>query len=273
MNRNEKMMPENCYSLDSEMSLDKIKRAKDSGHYIVANVSIYSCIDNCVYVDLGNNLKGKIPLEDFSIYPTLRSNGQISPTVYSMIGKRICACVKEICDDNTIILSRKENMLKSFKFLKNLDSDIISCSITSISKFGLFVDVGHGINGLIHVFNITASRVNDLSDIGFRTGQVINAKISSIDFEKYQVDLLFKDLYPNLSYSLSHGDMIEVLSLLPLDESNEAYFAFINYNTPALMNVPKDLKVPYGSKVVARVRYFNPKHPDKVRLEFVSFVS
>lgn len=271
MNGNKKMMPENCYSLDTEMSLDKIKRAKDSGNFLVAKASRWNSSKNCVDVDLGNNFKGEIPLYDFSIYTLTRPNGKLSPFVYSHIGKNICACVKEISDDNTIILSRKENMIKAFRVIEQSENNIVTCLITSISDYGLYVDLGHGINGLIHINDLILSRVNNLSDIGFKLGQLIDAKILSINSEKYQVVLNYKDLYENLSSTLKAGDIIEVLTLSPLNQCEDGYFVFINPNTPALMDPPEGIEIPYGSKVIARVKSYNSKRPDKVRLGFLSF--
>lgn len=142
MNENKKIMPENYYPLDTEMSLDKINRAKDSGEFLIAKVISWDSNKNCVNVDLGNNFKGKIPLYDFSIYPVTRPNGNLSPSVYSKIGKNICACVKTISADNTIILSRKENMIRAFNLIEQSENEIVSCMITSIISYGLYVDLG-----------------------------------------------------------------------------------------------------------------------------------
>lgn len=272
MNGNKLILPELCYGLAEDMSLEKISRAITTGDFLIAKVSRFNSQEELFEVDLGNGFHGKIPLDDFSIYPCRRLSAHISPAAYSLIGKNICACVQEISDYNMVILSRKANMIKSFNYIKHLESKIVSCSILAITQYGLFVDVGHGINGLIRINDLTISRIHDISDLGFATGQLIDAKIISINSEKYQISLNHKDLFDNLAYTLNPGDFIEAISLDPLDDEESGYFAHINHNTKALMDPPEGLKIPYGSRVVARVKRFSPNKPDKVRLKFISLI-
>ncbi len=96
MNARKIPKPESHYTLDKNMSLDKINRAKNNGNFLSAKVLNFDSRKNCIIVDLGNNFKGEIPLNDFSIYPVTRANDRLSASVYSLIGKNICACVKEI---------------------------------------------------------------------------------------------------------------------------------------------------------------------------------
>lgn len=273
MDENKKIMPENSYSLDTEMSLAKINRAKNNGEFLVAKVLYWDCSESCVNVDLGNNFKGKIPLDDFSIYPVTRPNGKLSHVVYSQIGRNICACVKHITADNIIILSRKENMMEAFNLIRQSENEIVSCMITSIINCGLYVDIGHGINGFIRINNLSLPRAHNPADIGFKVGQVIDAKILSINNENYKVELNHKDLCENLAFTLETGAILEVLTLSPLNDCEDGYFVFINPNTPALIDPPVGTKIPYGSKVIAQVKRYSPKHPDKIKLQFVAFSS
>lgn len=277
MNENKKFMPESCYSLDDSMSLDKIYRAKRTGDFVIAKAVMWDYKKNCIKVDLGNDYHGEIPLHEFSIYPVLRANNTLSPSVYSFIGKNICACVKEILKDNTIILSRKENMIKSFNHIKELENETVSCSITSTINYGVFVDVGFGITGLVHITNLCISRAKNPADVGFSIGRLIEARIISINFEKYQIELSHKELFDNLAFALNTGDVIEVTCLDPLNKKKDGYYAYLSPNTPALVNPSREchdfISIPYGSKVIAQVRNFNPKHPDRLRLQFLSFCS
>lgn len=271
MNENEKFLPEMYYSLDNNMSLDKIKRAKDSGDFLVAKVLILDSEQNCLNVYLGNGFYGKIPLDEFTIYPTRRSNGNYSPSVYSLIGKHICVCVEKILE-NRVILSRKANMLNAFDHFSSLLGKDISCFITSIVPWGTFVDIGQGIHGLIHINNLTLSRINDPSVLGFKKNTFIRAKITSIDSEKYQVSLNHKELFENLAHTLNSGDIVEVTTLSPIDDRESGYFVFLNHNTPALMDPPEGIKIPYGAKVIARVKGVSRKNPNNLQLNFLSFV-
>lgn len=271
MNANKKVMPESFYPLDDEMSLDKITRAKDSGDFLVAKAVVWNEASQSVMADLGNDFKGEIPLNEFSIYPVTRPDSSISPTVYSLLGKNICVCVQAICD-NKIVLSRKANMLSGFNFIKQCETQIVTCSITAIANYGLFVDVGFGINGLIKLVDLTTSRIHTPMDLGFTSKQFINARITSVDSDKHQISLSYKDLFENEAFSLIPGDIVEVITLKPLNENEDGYFVHLSPNTPALMDPPNGLRIPYGSRVSAVVKPFRTKYPDKVRLRFLRFI-
>lgn len=272
MNVNKHFMPEIFYSLDTKMSLRKITRAKDIGGFLVAKAITWNQAKQCIVADLGNDFKGEIPVNEFSIYSVMRSDGFPAPTVTSLIGKTIRVCVQEISDDNTIVLSRKETMRKAFEFIEQCENEVVTCSITSIANYGLFVDVGFGISGLIRTCELTVSRINNPADIGFKPNQFIDARITSVDSSNHQMSLNSKDLFKNQAYTLTPGDIVEAITLRPLNEFEDGYFVYLSPNTPALMDPPPGMKIPYGTRVSAIVKPIAPNHPDKVRLRFLSFI-
>lgn len=68
--------------------------------------------------------------------------------------------------------------------------------ITSIQKFGAFVQIAEGIEGMIHVSEISAEkRINHPQDV-LKLGQVVRAQILAIDPEKRTIRLSMKQLVP-----------------------------------------------------------------------------
>jgi small subunit ribosomal protein S1 len=68
--------------------------------------------------------------------------------------------------------------------------------VTKLMNFGAFVELAEGIEGLVHVSEISADkRVNHPSD-ELRVGQVVKAQILAIDAEKRQIKLSMKQLVP-----------------------------------------------------------------------------
>ena len=68
--------------------------------------------------------------------------------------------------------------------------------VTKLMNFGAFVQLEDGIEGLIHVSEISADkRINHPQDV-LRAGQVVKAKILAIDTEKRQIKLSMKQLVP-----------------------------------------------------------------------------
>ena len=68
--------------------------------------------------------------------------------------------------------------------------------VTKIMNFGAFVEIEPGIEGLVHISEITTERrLNHPSDM-LRAGQVVKAQVLAIDTEKRQIKLSMKQLIP-----------------------------------------------------------------------------
>ena len=84
--------------------------------------------------------------------------------------------------------------------------------ITSITSFGAFVELQKGIEGMIHVSEISAEkRINHPRDV-LRVGQTVKAQVLAIDQEKRQLRLSVKQLAPSslAEYLAEHqpGDLV-----------------------------------------------------------------
>jgi len=84
--------------------------------------------------------------------------------------------------------------------------------ITSLTKFGAFVQLSEGIEGMVHVSDISAEkRINVPADV-LRVGQVVKAQVLAIDLEKRQMRLGMKQLVPTGidEYLVEHkeGDVV-----------------------------------------------------------------
>ena len=70
-------------------------------------------------------------------------------------------------------------------------------TISSITDYGLFVEVEKGIEGLVHISEISwTDRINNLAD-KFKVGQVINVVVVSLDKENRRMSLSIKQLDKN----------------------------------------------------------------------------
>jgi small subunit ribosomal protein S1 len=68
--------------------------------------------------------------------------------------------------------------------------------ITSITKFGAFVQLAEGVEGMVHVSEISAEkRVNHPQEL-LKVGQTVKAQVMAIDKEKRQLRLSMKQLVP-----------------------------------------------------------------------------
>jgi small subunit ribosomal protein S1 len=84
--------------------------------------------------------------------------------------------------------------------------------ITSITKFGAFVQVAEGVEGMVHVSEISAEkRINHPQDV-VKVGQVVQAQVIGIEPERRNIRLSMKQLVPTSvdEYIAEHkrGDVI-----------------------------------------------------------------
>jgi small subunit ribosomal protein S1 len=92
--------------------------------------------------------------------------------------------------------------------------------VTNLTKFGAFVQLSEGIEGMIHVSDITAEkRINQPADM-LRVGQIVKAQVLAIDLEKRQMRLGMKQLVPTGldEYIVEHNEGDVVTGRL-MDES------------------------------------------------------
>ena len=68
--------------------------------------------------------------------------------------------------------------------------------VISLTKFGAFVQIAEGVEGMVHVSEITAEkRINHPQDV-LRVGQTVKAQVLAVDREKRQIKLSIKQLIP-----------------------------------------------------------------------------
>ena len=73
---------------------------------------------------------------------------------------------------------------------------VIEGPVASITKFGAFIEVSEGVQGLVHISEIVPDRrLNHPSDV-LRVGQVVKALVLDLDKEKRQLKLSMKQLIP-----------------------------------------------------------------------------
>ena len=73
---------------------------------------------------------------------------------------------------------------------------VVEGPVASITKFGAFIQVAEGVEGLVHISEIVADRrLNHPSDV-LRVGQRVQAQVLEIDREKRQLKLSMKQLIP-----------------------------------------------------------------------------
>src|SRR5215475_10709310 len=74
---------------------------------------------------------------------------------------------------------------------------VIEGPVTNLTKFGAFIQLAEGVEGMVHISDMSAEkRINHPSDM-LRVGQIVKAQVLAIDNEKRQLRLGMKQLVPS----------------------------------------------------------------------------
>ena len=71
--------------------------------------------------------------------------------------------------------------------------DIVDAKVVSMKPFGAFVEMDNGLEGLVHISNITHKRISKPEDV-LEIGQVVTAKVQEIDVDKKRIELSIREL-------------------------------------------------------------------------------
>ena len=63
----------------------------------------------------------------------------------------------------------------------------------SLTKFGAFVRILPGVDGLVHISEISNERVEKVSDV-LKVGDMVDVKLLDVDFDKKRISLSMKAL-------------------------------------------------------------------------------
>ncbi len=118
---------------------------------------------------------------------------------------------------NNVVLSRKEVLEEDYQKAKeetfaNLqEGDVVDGVVRRLTDFGAFVDIGSGVEGLLHVSEMAYSRVDHPSDV-LAEGDEIKVMILRIDRERERISLGLKQTLPdpwdNISDKYRVGDKV-----------------------------------------------------------------
>lgn len=119
--------------------------------------------------------------------------------------------------ENRLILSHKEIVQQECEANKKavLDKlvvgDVVEGKVARLTNFGAFIDLG-GVDGLVHVSEISFERVGKPSDV-LKVGQDVKVKVLAVDPEKDRISLSIKQTLPqpwdNITEKVAEGDVLE----------------------------------------------------------------
>ena len=168
-----------------EKSWGRIDQLRQSGESVIGTV--IEVVKGGLIVDIG--LRGFLPASLVDI----RRVGDLHP----FVGQQLeCKVIELDRNRNNVVLSRRafleETQAESRKeLLASLKKgEIRRGSISSIVKFGAFVDLG-GIDGLVHVSELSWKHVEEPGEV-VQVGQEVDVEVLDVDLERERISLSLK---------------------------------------------------------------------------------
>ena len=124
----------------------------------------------------------------------------VNPAKILEVGDEVEAIVSELdMDQRRISLSLRQTERNPWEELEDThpEGSVIEGKVRNLTEFGAFVEITDGIDGLIHVSDMSwTKRVKHPSEV-LKKGDTVKARITNIDVENQRVSLSIKEFMPN----------------------------------------------------------------------------
>lgn len=151
-------------------------------------------LDFGAFVELEPGLEGLIHISEMSWGKKVRTPGDVVKP-----GETVEAVILGISlPERRIALGLKQALGDPWADIRQKfpEGFAVEGPVTSLTKFGAFVQLAEGIEGMVHVSDITAEkRLNHPQDM-LKVGQIVKAQVLEIDTEKRRLKLGMKQLLP-----------------------------------------------------------------------------
>jgi small subunit ribosomal protein S1 len=153
----------------------------------VTNIADYGC-----FVEIEEGVEGLVHVSEMDW-----TNRNVSPSKVVAIGDEVEVMILDIDEERRrISLGIKQcqnNPWEDFAASHN-KGDRVSGTIKSITDFGVFIGLDGGIDGLIHLSDLSWSEAGEEAVRNFRKGEEVEAVVLSVDPERERISLGIKQL-------------------------------------------------------------------------------
>jgi small subunit ribosomal protein S1 len=156
---------------------------------------VVSIVDYGAFVEIEEGVEGLIHVSEMSWTKKV-----VNPAKILEVGDEVEAIVSELdMDQRRISLSLRQTERNPWEELEDThpEGSVIEGKVRNLTEFGAFVEITDGIDGLIHVSDMSwTKRVKHPSEV-LKKGDTVKARITNIDVENQRVSLSIKEFMPN----------------------------------------------------------------------------
>jgi small subunit ribosomal protein S1 len=172
----------------------------------VTNIADYGC-----FVELEDGVEGLVHVSEMDW-----TNKNVNPGKMVHIGQEVEVIVLDIDEERRrISLGMKQvhtNPWDEFSATHN-KGDHVKGTIKSITDFGIFIGLDGGIDGLIHLSDISWHEPGEEAVRNYKKGEELEAVVLSVDAERERISLgikqLEKDPFSNFSADNAKGSIVK----------------------------------------------------------------
>jgi small subunit ribosomal protein S1 len=211
---------------------------------------VVSLVDYGAFVEIEEGVEGLIHVSEMSWTKKV-----VNPAKILEVGDEVEAIVSELdMDQRRISLSLRQTERNPWEELEDThpEGTIIEGKVRNLTEFGAFVEITDGIDGLIHVSDMSwTKRVKHPSEV-LKKGDTVKARITNIDVENQRVSLSIKEFMPNEWDDFARTHKVgDVLSGRVVNVTDFGLFIDIYNGLEGLAHV-SEIDVPAGVKLEDR---------------------
>ncbi len=153
----------------------------------VTNLTDYGC-----FVEIEEGVEGLVHVSEMDW-----TNKNIHPSKVVQVGDEINVMILDIDEDRRrISLGIKQTQRNPWELFSSnyAKGDRISGTIKSITDFGIFIGLEGGIDGLVHLSDISWNETGENAVRNYQKGQEVSTVVLSIDPERERISLGIKQL-------------------------------------------------------------------------------
>ena len=208
---------------------------------------VVSLVDYGAFVEIEEGVEGLIHVSEMSWTKKV-----VNPAKILEVGDEVEAIVSELdMDQRRISLSLRQTERNPWEELEDThpEGSIIEGKVRNLTEFGAFVEITDGIDGLIHVSDMSwTKRVKHPSEI-LKKGDVVRARITNIDVENQRVSLSIKEFMPNEWQEFAeHHRTGDTLDGRIVNVTDFGLFIDIYHGLEGLAHV-SEIEMPAGAKL------------------------
>lgn len=270
----QRFLPEGWDFTDNEQDsvinkkLAELKEAMDNNDTLEGIVTMAD-EDFNLYVDL-DGIKGVVPRVEVSA--TVGRDGLPMPVAsITKVNKKVQFKIKEIKNDVNgepqVILSRKdvEIEVKNWMFENLKEGMVLSGIVRNMEQYGVFIDVGGGVTGLLHIEDISVARIMHPAE-RFKIGDKIKVMVKAFDKESGKIILTHKELLGTWEDNIK--DFKEGTTVIGIARAREKNGIFIELRPNLVGLADHKPGVEYGERVSVFIKKIIPEKK-KIKLVIV----